>query len=131
MVFITSKGTASSSEALINCLAPYIDVKTVGDTTYGKPVGMYVFKYDDWAFLPIVFKLVNTNGTGDYFFGIPPDSECPDDITRSFDDREEACLKEALYYIENGSFPARKYVKRYVPEKKPDYKELLRKKYLQ
>ncbi len=131
VVFITSRGTASASEALINCLGPYIDVKTVGDTTYGKPVGMYVFTYGDWAFLPIVFKIVNANGTGDYFFGIPPDSECPDDITRSFDDREEVCLKEALYYIENGSFPARKYARSIVPEKKPDYKELLRKRYLQ
>lgn len=130
VVFITSKGTASASEALINCLAPYIDIKTVGDSTYGKPVGMYVFTYMDWAFLPIVFKIVNANGMGDYFFGIPPDCECPDDITRSFDDREEACLNEAIYYIENGTFSGRKYARRFVPEKKPDYKDLLRKRYL-
>jgi len=131
VVFITSPGTASASEALINCLSPYIDVKTVGDSTYGKPVGMYVFTYGDWAFLPIVFKIVNANGMGDYFFGIPADCECPDDITRSFNDREEACLKEALYYIENGSFSGRKYARRLIPEEKPDYKDLLRKKYLQ
>jgi len=131
VVFITSPGTASASEALINCLSPYIDVKTVGDSTYGKPVGMYVFTYGDWAFLPIVFKIVNANGMGDYFFGIPADCECPDDITRSFNDREEACLKEALHYIENGSFSGRKYAGRFIPEKKPDYKDLLRKKYLQ
>jgi len=131
VVFITSPGTASASEALINCLSPYIDVKTVGDSTYGKPVGMYIFTYSDWAFLPIVFKIVNANGMGDYFFGIPADCECPDDITRSFNDREEVCLKEALYYIENGSFSGRKYARSFIPEKKPDYKDLLRKKYLQ
>ncbi len=131
VVFITSRGTASASEALINCLAPYIDVKTIGDTTYGKPVGMYVFTYLDWAFLPIVFKIVNADGSGDYFFGIPPDNACPDDITRGFNDRDEACLKEAIYYIENGSFSGRKYARMAVPEKRPDYKELLRKRHLQ
>lgn len=131
VVFITSNGTASASEALINCLAPYIDVKTVGGSTYGKPVGMYVFTYSDWAFLPIVFKIVNADGAGDYFYGIPSDCDCPDDITRSFNDREEACLKEAIYYIENGSFSGKKYAKSVVPEKKQDYKDLLRKRYLQ
>lgn len=131
VVFITSKGTASSSEALINCLEPYIDVKVVGDSTYGKPVGMYIFTYGDWAFLPIVFKIVNANGVGDYFFGIPPDYECPDDVTRAFSDPEEACLKEALYYIENGSFSGTKQARTLAPVKKPNYRELLRKRYLQ
>jgi carboxyl-terminal processing protease len=131
VVFITSNGTASASEALINCLDPYIDVKVIGDSTYGKPVGMYIFTYGDWAFLPIVFKIVNANGVGDYFFGIPPDCECPDDITRAFSDPEEACLKEALYYIENGIFSGTKQARTAAPVKKPDYQELLRKRYLQ
>lgn len=132
VVFLTSRGTASSSEALINCLKPYLDVKVVGDSTYGKPVGMYVFTYSDWAFLPIVFKIVNANGEGDYFFGIPPDYECEDDISKPFSDREEACLKEAIYYIENGSFPPlKKSVSKSSPVKKPAYKDLLRKKHLE
>ena len=132
VVFITSRGTASASEALINCLKPYLDVKIVGDSTYGKPVGMYIFTYSDWAFLPIVFKIVNANGEGDYFFGIPPDYECEDDISKPFYDRKEACLKEAIYYIENGSFPPfMRSMAKSPPVKKPAYKDLLRKKYLE
>jgi C-terminal processing protease CtpA/Prc len=132
VVFITSRGTASSSEALINCLKPYLDVKVVGDSTYGKPVGMYIFTYSDWAFLPIVFKIVNADGEGEYFFGIPPDVECEDDITRSFSDRQEACLKEAIYYIRNGAFSGAKRIRtKAIPEKKPAYKDLLRKHYLE
>jgi C-terminal processing protease CtpA/Prc len=131
VVFITSRGTASSSEALINCLKPYMDVKVVGDTTYGKPVGMYIFKYSDWAFLPIVFKIVNATGEGEYFSGIPPDRESEDDISRPFSDRKESCLSEAIYYLENGSFPPGIAMKtRYEPVQRPAYKDLLRRKYL-
>ena len=39
---ITSKYTCSASEALINGLAPYMEVVTVGSTTCGKPVGSSV-----------------------------------------------------------------------------------------
>ncbi|UCG27971.1 MAG: hypothetical protein JSV24_01035, partial [Bacteroidales bacterium] len=130
VVFITSEGTASSSEALINCLKPYISITLVGESTYGKPVGMYVFKYADWAFLPIVFKITNADGEGDYFNGIPVDYVCADDITRRFDDRQEACLKEVLYYIENGSFSGTKYEKIVAPKTRLSYKELIRKSYL-
>ena len=39
LVVIATRGTASASEPIINGLRPYMDVKVVGDTTYGKPVG--------------------------------------------------------------------------------------------
>ena len=31
----------------------------------------------------------------------------PDDITHDFNDRKELCLKEAIYYLENGSVSAK------------------------
>src|SRR4030095_9296245 len=37
--FIVTGSTASASELLINNLRPYMTVKLVGDTTYGKPFG--------------------------------------------------------------------------------------------
>jgi C-terminal processing protease CtpA/Prc len=40
VAFITTKGTASASEMVINSLQPFVDVSIIGDTTYGKPVGM-------------------------------------------------------------------------------------------
>src|SRR5206468_2613882 len=36
---ITSGGTASASELVINGLKPFMKVVLVGDTTYGKPYG--------------------------------------------------------------------------------------------
>src|SRR5690606_38157338 len=48
VVFITSRGTASASEAVINGLKPFrLQIALVGDTTYGKPVGMNPFKFCD------------------------------------------------------------------------------------
>lgn len=104
MVVITSRGTASASEAIMNGLAPYMTVVSVGDTTEGKPVGMDGFIYGNYIFSPITFKTVNSVGTGDYFEGIVPNQLATDDLTRDFDDRQEKCLKEAINYLQTGAF---------------------------
>ncbi|MBT29499.1 MAG: hypothetical protein CMO01_07530 [Thalassobius sp.] len=104
VVIITTGSSASASEAVVNCLKPYIEVKTVGTTSYGKPVGSYGFRYEGYIISPISFRVVNANGVGDYFSGIPVDSQIPDDISVDFGNTEEACLKEALYYLESGEF---------------------------
>ena len=108
IVFITSRLTASASEAVMNGLEPYLEVAAVGDTTLGKPMGMNGWtvgeKYFYW---PITFKMVNADNVGDFFDGIPPEKTAPDDITRDFDDRNEACLKEAVRYLETGSFSSK------------------------
>ena len=100
LVVITSRESASASEVIINSLKPHITVTTVGDTTYGKPSGMYLFEYPQvnpiYAFVPVTFKLVNADNEGDYFNGIPVDEYAPDDITRDFSDRNEASLAEAI-----------------------------------
>lgn len=110
LIVITSRRTYSASEIIINGLKPYLNVVTIGDATGGKPVGMHVWysDYADYAFVPICFKIINAYGEGDYFEGILPDAFCEDDITRQFNDREEACLKEAIYYLTTGSFSGRK-----------------------
>ena len=110
LIVITSRSTYSASEIIINGLKPYLNVVTIGDATGGKPVGMYVWysDYADYAFVPISFKIINANGEGDYFKGILPDASCEDDITRQFNDREETCLEEAIYYLTTGSFSGRK-----------------------
>jgi carboxyl-terminal processing protease len=104
---LTSRGTASASEMVVNCLKPYIDVKLIGDTTYGKPVGMYTFtmKGSDLAFVPICFRLLNADGQGNYFNGIPVDIPAMDDFALGFGDPKEAGFHAALYYIENGTAP--------------------------
>ncbi len=104
--FITTGSTASASEALINGLKPYKNVYTIGTETYGKPVGMYGF-YDNkeyYAFLPVCFRIANAKDLADYYGGIPVDVEEQDDITQAFGDTQEACLKQAINHIEEGSF---------------------------
>lgn len=107
---ITSGGSASASEALINGLEPHMDVVLVGSQTYGKPVGMYAFyeKTDYYAYVPVTFKITNAEGFGGYYDGLPVDCEAVDDITRPFSDLQEACLYQVLYHIQNGVFDSRK-----------------------
>jgi carboxyl-terminal processing protease len=75
---LTSNNTASASELIINGLKPYIEVIQIGDYTTGKNVGS-VTLYDSptfgktkrnpnhrYAMQPIVLKIVNSVGFGDY-----------------------------------------------------------------
>jgi carboxyl-terminal processing protease len=117
VIVITTRGTASASEDFINGLKPYLDIRTIGDTTNGKPVGMLGFPYQtSYMFFPITFSLVNSAGQGDFYQGFVPDKYVPDDITHDWYDRNEACLKEAIYYLENGRVSAKGL---YVNEKQP------------
>jgi C-terminal processing protease CtpA/Prc len=105
LVVITSRGTASASEALINSLQPYIKVVLIGDTTDGKPVGMNFWPIGKKYYaMPVTFKVVNSQNQSDYFEGFPPNKISTDDVTHDFNDREELCLKEAIKYLETGSF---------------------------
>jgi C-terminal processing protease CtpA/Prc len=103
LVVITTRLTASASEAVMNGLKPYVNVVSIGDTTNGKPTGMNGWiigeKYYMW---PVTFKMVNAQNQGDYFDGIFPAKVLPDDITHDFSDRKELCLKEAIHYLETG-----------------------------
>lgn len=105
IVIITTRSTASASEAVINGLKAIINVIIIGDTTNGKPCGMngwpILNKYYAW---PVTFEMTNARGAGNYYFGFAPDKIMPDDITRDFSDPEEMCLKEAIRYLETGSF---------------------------
>jgi C-terminal processing protease CtpA/Prc len=104
VVVITSRQTASASEFLINGLRPHINVVTIGDTTYGKPVGFYPFDVmKEYTMCPAAFRIVNSALQGDYYFGMIPGKLIVDDITHDFTDRNEANLKEAIHYLENGS----------------------------
>jgi carboxyl-terminal processing protease len=105
LVVITSRSTASASEDVINGLKPLIDVVSIGDTTDGKPTGMYSWYIGKkYAMLPVTFKVVNSLNQGDFFGGIIPSKLISDDITRDFDDRKEKDLEEAIHYLETGSF---------------------------
>ncbi|WP_026978237.1 S41 family peptidase [Flavobacterium tegetincola] len=81
---LTTGGTASASELVINGLKPYIEVIQIGTTTVGKNVGSITL-YDSptfnksdvnsrhkYAMQPIVIKTINKDGFGDYQDGLLP-----------------------------------------------------------
>jgi C-terminal processing protease CtpA/Prc len=104
LVVITTRLTASASEAVMNGLVPLMNVTSIGDTTNGKPVGMNGWEIGEkYFFWPVTFKMVNKNNEGEYFDGIVPAKVLTDDITHDFDDRNELCLKEAIHYLTTGS----------------------------
>lgn len=74
VIFIVSGNTASASELVINSLKPKMNVKLVGETTYGKPIGFFPIrlenKYDVFYSL---FETKNSLDQGGYFNGMVPD----------------------------------------------------------
>lgn len=111
LIVITGKYTASASESIINGLSTHMDVITIGETTYGKPNGMYVFVYPQnanvleevkWAFLPICFYCMNSEGNADFEDGISPIYHRFDDLYHDFG-TDEDLIKSALNYIATGN----------------------------
>ncbi len=89
---LTTKSTASASELIINGLRPYINVIQIGDATVGKNVGSITL-YDSpsfskdginskhrYAMQPLVLKIVNKVGFGDYTNGLEPNIMLKEDF---------------------------------------------------
>ncbi|SDC82159.1 S41 family peptidase [Niabella drilacis] len=105
IAFIGTGQTASASELLINVLRPYMGVKLVGDTTYGKPVGfvtgMHIGKFDMYA---ISIWAKNKDNYGDYFDGMIPDDAAAvagkderfEDLSKEWGSTDEVYLRRAL-----------------------------------
>ncbi len=102
LVAIATRGSASASEAVINGLRPYMDVKVVGERTYGKPVGQYGFDFCDKVLYPVTFLVTNARGEADYFDGIPADCAAADDVDHALASPREASLAEALHVLRHG-----------------------------
>jgi len=104
LIFLTTEGSASASELVINAMKPYMNgsVAVVGTTTHGKPVGMAGRTNGSYIYFLINFVVENSVGFYDYFNGIAPECSVPDnDYTHQLGDPNEALLKKALYYIDN------------------------------
>ncbi len=102
--FIVTGESASASELVINNLKPYMDVKLIGDTTYGKPVGFFPVSVFNYALYPISFKTVNSQGNAEYYDGFAPDKLTPDGVNKNWGDVSEPSFAAALRYINTGSF---------------------------
>lgn len=114
LVFITSRGTASASELIINALAPYFDITLVGDNTFGKPVGSFplssynkTLKDNNVELVPITFATANSEGKAEYFDGFPADFLVGDSPQFNWGDQGDLRLAAALLVLENGSVGGR------------------------
>ena len=113
---ITSARTASASELIINGLKPYINIVQIGETTAGKNVGSITL-YDSpnfsttnrnpahkYAMQPLVIKLANKAGFGDYQDGLAPTNVLSENFANlgQLGNASEPLLAAALSIINNG-----------------------------
>lgn len=104
---LTSTGTASASELVINGLRPYMEVILIGDHTYGKNVGSVTLQDNqkrwNWGMQPIVLKTLNSRGESEYGTknGFTPTYTVKDNIIpfKAWGDESETLLKKALEVI--------------------------------
>ncbi len=105
--FITTSNSASASELLINNLRTVMNVRTIGSTTRGKPVGYFPIElFNKVAFYAASFRTINAAGSSDYYTGIKPDKEAGDGVNLNWGNPNDPCLKQALNYISTGSYIA-------------------------
>jgi len=109
IAFITTAGTASASELVVNGMKPWVEVAIIGANTYGKPVGQAAFDMSgcDLRLRLIAFKLTNANDEGDYFNGLastlPFACAAADDYRLAPGDPTEDSTAEALNWLGTGA----------------------------
>ena len=106
LIVLTTGGTASASELVINGLKPFMDVSTIGTTSYGKNVGSITISDDTgrikWGMQPIVTKSFNALGQSDYSTGFKPAVEVKEytnEVWKQLGDVNESLLSAAIARI--------------------------------
>lgn len=104
IVFLVTRNTASASELVINSLKPKMNVKLIGKTTYGKPIGFFPIRlqnrYDVYYSL---FETKNSLDQGGYFSGMVPDYDLTENPTYQFGDEKEVYLAKAISILNPAS----------------------------
>jgi|GEM_PF-3393880 len=105
LVWLTSGSTCSSSEFLINGLAPYRSSTRIGGKTCGKPFGFQPKILGDKRFSIVNFRMVNAAGNGDYADGLLPDCPVSDDNTGKLGSGDDSLTSAALSFLATGNCP--------------------------
>ena len=121
---LTTTGTASASELIINGLRPYMDIVQIGETTRGKnefSVTMvddrdnnYIYSAErtskiksnnKWAIQPLLGRNENAEGFSNFTSGLFPDEPLQEDVTNMgvLGDLEEPYLAKAIELITGSS----------------------------
>lgn len=128
---LTTSGTASASELVINGLDPYIDVVQVGTTTTGKfQASATLYDSPDfgrdganenhtYAIQPLIFKSANSVGKTDYVNGLGPDVELAEDLNNlgTLGDPSEPLLNAALNHMQGKAQQTKSQAERKAAEK--------------
>lgn len=104
--FITSPGTASASELVVNSLYPFKRVVTIGGTTFGKPFGFQPRSACDTVYNAVNFETFNAADSGRFTSGLPANCSVADDLNKALGDPTEKRIAAALGYVQSESCPA-------------------------
>lgn len=128
---LTTSGTASASELVINGLDPYINVVQIGTTTTGKfQASATLYDSPDfgrdganenhtYAIQPLIFKSANSVGKTDYVNGLSPDVELAEDLNNlgTLGDPAEPLLNAALNHMQGKAQQTKSQAERKAAEK--------------
>jgi len=98
---LTSPGSCSSSELVINSLTPFVDVVQIGGATCGKPVGQQPAIIGNYVLFAINFQTVNALDQGSYFDGLQPNCPVAERIAGDWGVATDPFYAEAINYIAN------------------------------
>jgi carboxyl-terminal processing protease len=106
---LTGNTTASASEAVINCLIPYLgrsNITLIGEKTIGKRVGSNTFGENEkygWLLHPITLRIYNASHNADYANGFSPDISLKEVVIGNelypFGDTRDLLLNKAVSLI--------------------------------
>lgn len=108
---LTGSHTASAAEFLVKGLKPWANVTQIGATTLGKDMASFSIedgntgKDNRWVIEPMIFKLYNSRGEGDYSAGLVPDVAV-DEFSENllpFGDENDPLVKSALAQLAGGT----------------------------
>lgn len=103
LLVLTTPGSCSSSELVINAMSPFIEVVQIGQTTCGKPVGQIPTQVDNFRLFAINFQTVNALDFGDYFDGLQPQCPVTPAITGDWGVVSDPLYAAAIDYISTGN----------------------------
>lgn len=111
---LTGSGTASASELTIIGLEPYMEIITVGDTTYGKYTASFLFApsdiysnasqykdFENWGVMPVAMRYANSQGVTNFKNGFAPKFVVRDELLPALPlgSINEPLLKKAIENI--------------------------------
>jgi carboxyl-terminal processing protease len=111
---LTTNGTVSAAELLINNLRPFIPVIQIGRATAGKDEASFLIRDErnprqvTWTMQPTIYKLFNKAGQGGYAAGLRPTHDLEEMATlplAGIGEPEDPLVQKALQLIYGGSVP--------------------------